>query len=172
MTLLARSKSAPHSLSRADGPLARRQTNFTPREGQLAFAQAVAEAIQNKETLLGRSRAPAPAKCFAYLVPGAAFGFDGRDFDRQASRCRISFSTKTYRRFRPRSASMCRQPSSKAEATMSVLIGLNGRNPKAFCLSATATASFGRSSGLRRFQPRVTARSFRRCPRTIRSGRW
>ncbi len=26
----------------ADGPLARRQTNFTPREGQLAFAQAVA----------------------------------------------------------------------------------------------------------------------------------
>ena len=57
----------------ADGPLARRQTNFTPREGQLAFAQAVAEAIQNKETLLAEA-GTGTGKSFAYLVPALLSG--------------------------------------------------------------------------------------------------
>ena len=49
----------------ADGPLARRQTNFTPREGQLAFAQAVAEAIQN---ILRREHYPQPYETLKALT--------------------------------------------------------------------------------------------------------
>ena len=64
----------------ADGPLARRQTNFTPREGQLAFAQAVAEAIQNKVTLLAEAGTrytkllPVPVSVLSRLM---TLGFPG-----------------------------------------------------------------------------------------------
>ena len=56
-----------------DGPLAASQPNFTPRPGQLAFAESVAEAIAGKETLLAEA-GTGTGKSFAYLVPALLSG--------------------------------------------------------------------------------------------------
>lgn len=57
----------------AEGPLARATPGFRPREGQLAFALAVARAIEGRETLLAEA-GTGTGKSFAYLVPAILSG--------------------------------------------------------------------------------------------------
>ena len=57
----------------ADGPFARELPNFAPREAQQRMAQAVAQAIAGRETLIAEA-GTGTGKTFAYLVPALLSG--------------------------------------------------------------------------------------------------
>ena len=52
----------------ADGPLARADSHYLPREVQLQMAQAVAQAVEGRGTLVAEA-GTGVGKTFAYLVP-------------------------------------------------------------------------------------------------------
>ena len=56
-----------------DGPLARATPGFRPRQSQIEFALAVAEALEGKETLLAEA-GTGTGKSFAYLIPAILSG--------------------------------------------------------------------------------------------------
>lgn len=56
-----------------DGPFAREVPNFAPREAQQRMAQAVAQAIAGRETLIAEA-GTGTGKTFAYLVPALLSG--------------------------------------------------------------------------------------------------
>lgn len=61
------------SLLGADGPFARELPNFVPRAAQQALAQAVQQAIADRETLVAEA-GTGTGKTFAYLVPALLAG--------------------------------------------------------------------------------------------------
>jgi ATP-dependent DNA helicase DinG len=56
-----------------DGPFAREVPSFAPREAQQRMAQAVAQAIAGRETLIAEA-GTGTGKTFAYLVPALLSG--------------------------------------------------------------------------------------------------
>lgn len=56
-----------------DGPLARATPGFRPRQSQIEFALAVAQALEGKETLLAEA-GTGTGKSFAYLIPAILSG--------------------------------------------------------------------------------------------------
>ncbi|MGP1666715.1 MAG: ATP-dependent DNA helicase, partial [Rhodanobacter sp.] len=57
----------------ADGPFAREVPNFVPRQAQQLMAQAVAQAIAGRETLVAEA-GTGTGKTYAYLVPALQSG--------------------------------------------------------------------------------------------------
>src|SRR5690349_12423443 len=57
----------------ADGPFARELPNFAPRLAQQAMARAVADAIENRDTLIAEA-GTGTGKTYAYLVPALLSG--------------------------------------------------------------------------------------------------
>ena len=55
------------------GPIARATPGFRPRDGQAAFADAVAEALEANSTVVAEA-GTGTGKTFAYLVPALLSG--------------------------------------------------------------------------------------------------
>jgi len=70
--MIGHSQSARELLG-PDGPFAREVANFAPRESQQVMAEAVEEAIANRETLIAEA-GTGTGKTFAYLVPALRSG--------------------------------------------------------------------------------------------------
>ncbi len=70
--MIGQSQSARDLLG-PDGPFAHEAPNFAPRESQQVMAEAVEEAIANRETLIAEA-GTGTGKTFAYLVPALRSG--------------------------------------------------------------------------------------------------
>jgi ATP-dependent DNA helicase DinG len=72
VSVISQNQSARELLG-SDGPFAHEVPNFAPRESQQAMADAVEEAIANRETLVAEA-GTGTGKTFAYLVPALRSG--------------------------------------------------------------------------------------------------
>ena len=70
--MIGQSQSARELLG-PDGPFAHEATNFAPRESQQVMADAVEEAIADREILIAEA-GTGTGKTFAYLVPALRSG--------------------------------------------------------------------------------------------------